>query len=106
MHLQEMKDADVKLQLLVSDVINRRMEPYLLVMKGGAIINGHFYSHKGDEFAYVMEGELEVEIQDEKQLLRKGDSLYLESIFPSKWTNVGKADAVLLWVLSPPRGGW
>jgi quercetin dioxygenase-like cupin family protein len=82
------------------------MEPYLLIVKEGAVVNGHFYSHKGDEFAYVMEGELEVEIQDEKQLLRQGDSLYIGSIFPSKWVNVGKGDAVLLWVLSPPRGGW
>ena len=105
-HLQEMKGTDVKLQLLVSDVLNRRMEPYLLIMKEGAIINGHFYSHKGDEFAYIMEGELEVEIQDEKQLLKQGDSLYIGSTFPSKWVNMGKGDAVLLWVLSPPRGGW
>ena len=105
-HLQEMKGTNVKLQLLVSDVLNRRMEPYLLIMKEGAVINGHFYSHKGDEFAYIMEGELEVEIQDEKQLLRPGDSLYIGSTFPSKWVNMGKGDAVLLWVLSPPRGGW
>ena len=105
-HLQEVKGTDVKLQLLVSDVLNRRMEPYLLTIKEGAVINGHFYSHKGDEFAYVMEGELEVEIQDEKQLLRKGDSLYIGSTFPSKWGNPGKGDAVLLWVLSPPREGW
>ncbi len=105
-HLQELKSTDLKLQLLVSDVLNRRMEPYLLTMKEGAVINGHFYSHKGDEFAYIVEGELEVEIQDEKQLLKHGDSLYIGSTFPSKWVNVGKGDAVLLWVLSPPRGGW
>jgi quercetin dioxygenase-like cupin family protein/KaiC/GvpD/RAD55 family RecA-like ATPase len=105
-HLQGVKGKDVKLQLLVSDVLNRRMEPYLLAMKEGAVIDGHFYSHKGDEFAYVVEGELEVEIQDEKQLLRQGDSLYIGSTFPSKWVNIGKGDAVLLWVLSPPRGGW
>jgi transcriptional regulator with XRE-family HTH domain/KaiC/GvpD/RAD55 family RecA-like ATPase len=105
-HLQDMRDTDVKLQLLVSDVINRRMEPCLLIMKEGAVINGHFYSHKGDEFAYIMEGELEVEIQEEKQLLRQGDSLYIGSTFPSKWVNAGKGDAVILWVLSPPRGGW
>jgi transcriptional regulator with XRE-family HTH domain/KaiC/GvpD/RAD55 family RecA-like ATPase len=105
-HLPELKGNDLKLQLLVSDVLNRRMEPYLLIMKEGTIIDGHFYTHKGDEFAYVMEGELEVEIQDEKQLLKQGDSLYIGSIFPSKWVNVGKGEAVLLWVLSPPRGGW
>jgi len=81
------------------------MEPYLLTLREGAKIEGHFYGHKGDEFAYVMEGELEVEMQDEKQLLRQGDSLYIESTFPSKWANTGKGNAVILWVLSPPRGG-
>jgi len=105
-HLQELKSNNVKLQLLVSDVLNRIMEPHYLTLKEGAAVNGHFYTHKGDEFAYVLEGELEVEIQGEKQILKQGDSLYLESAFPSKWVNVGKGDAVLLWVLSPPRGGW
>jgi transcriptional regulator with XRE-family HTH domain/KaiC/GvpD/RAD55 family RecA-like ATPase len=105
-HLPELKSNGLKIQLLVSDVLNRRMEPYLLVMKEGTVIDGHFYSHKGDEFAYVMEGELEVEIQDEKHLLRQGDSLYIGSTFPSKWVNIGRGEAVLLWVLSPPRGGW
>jgi transcriptional regulator with XRE-family HTH domain len=103
--LPALKGLDIKLQLLVSDVLNRRMEPYLLTMKEGAAINGHFYGHKGDEFAYVIEGELEVEIQDEKQILRRGDSLYIGSTFPSKWSNIGKGEAILLWVLSPPRTG-
>jgi len=104
--LPALKGLDVKLQLLVSDVLNRRMEPYLLNIKEGASIDGHFYSHKGDEFAYVIEGELEVEIQDEKQILRQGDSLYIGSTFPSKWSNVGKGEVNLLWVLSPPREGF
>jgi quercetin dioxygenase-like cupin family protein len=103
--LPALRGTDMKLQLLVSDVLNRRMEPHLLTMKKGAAIDGHFYGHKGDEFAYVIEGELEVEIQGEKQLVRQGDSLYIESTFPSKWANTGKGDAVILWVLSPPRTG-
>ncbi len=103
--LPALKGKDIKLQLLVSDVLNRRMEPYLLTMKEGAQVGRHFYGHKGDEFAYVIEGEMEVEIQDEKQVVRQGDSLYIESAFPSKWANIGKGDAVILWVLSPPRAG-
>jgi len=103
--LPALKGKDIKLQLLVSDVLNRRMEPHLLTMKEGSAIGRHFYGHKGDEFAYVIEGELEVEIQDEKQVVRQGDSLYIESAFPSKWANIGKGDAVILWVLSPPRAG-
>ena len=103
--LPGLKGTQMKFQLLVSDVLNRRMEPHLLTMKDGVTINRHFYGHKGDEFAYVIEGELEVEIQEQKQLIRRGDSLYIESTFPSKWTNIGKGDAVILWVLSPPRAG-
>jgi len=104
--LKEIKTGDVQLQLLVSDALNRRMEPYLLTVKKGAIINGHFYNHKGDEFAYVMEGELEIELHGEKHMLKPGDSLYLETTIPTKWINPGKRDAVLLWILSPPRGIW
>jgi quercetin dioxygenase-like cupin family protein len=81
------------------------MEPYLLTIRERAVIDGHFYNHKGDEFAYVIKGELELEIQNEKQLLREGDSLYLGSTFPSKWMNTGKGEAVLLWILSPPKEG-
>ncbi|NWF93568.1 MAG: helix-turn-helix domain-containing protein [Syntrophaceae bacterium] len=103
--LPSVKATKVKLELLVSDTLNRRMEPYLLTIKEGEVIDGHFYNHKGDEFAYVIEGELEVEIHDEKHLLSQGDSFYIESRFPSRWVNKGKGNAVILWVLSPPRAG-
>lgn len=104
-YLPELKGHDLKLQLLVSDVHNRRMEPYILIMKEGTLINGHFFNHKGDEFAYIIKGEIEIEIQNEKKILREGDSLYLGTIFPTKWINTKKEEAVLLWVISPPRSG-
>ncbi len=104
-HLKGAKVAEVKLQLLVSDVLNRRMEPYLVSLKKGGKINGNLFNHRGDEFAYVMEGDVEVEIQGEKQILRQGDSIYIGSTAPLKWVNLGKGETVLLWVLSPPREG-
>ncbi len=103
--LPSIRGKDVKLQLLISDSLNRRMEPYLLTLKEGAIVKGHFYSHKGDEFVYVMAGELEVEINNENHILKQGDSLYIGSTFPSKWSNRGRGEAVILWILSPPRSG-
>jgi quercetin dioxygenase-like cupin family protein len=82
------------------------MEPYLLTLRKGAKVEGHFFNHRGDEFGYVMEGELEAEIQGEKKIIRQGDSIYIGPTAPAKWTNVGKGEGVLLWVLSPPREGW
>ncbi len=104
-HLKGAKVAEVKLQLLVSDVLNRRMEPYLVSLKKGGKINGNLFNHRGDEFAYVMEGDVEVEIQGEKQVLRQGDSIYIGSTAPSRWINTSKGETVLFWVLSPPREG-
>lgn len=100
-----LKGRDIKFQLLVSDVLNRRMEPYLLTMEEGAGVEGHFCGHKGDEFAFIIQGEVEVEVQNDKYLLKQGDSLYIGSTFPSRWKNITKGDAVLLWILSPPREG-
>lgn len=104
-HVKGVKAAETKLQLLVSDVLNRRMEPYLVSLKEGAKLAGNLFNHRGDEFAYVIEGEVEVEIQGKRQVLRQGDSIYIGSITPSLWANSGKGDSVLLWVLSPPREG-
>ncbi len=104
--LREGKKAEVGVQLLASDAVNRRMEPYLLTLPQGSRVSGHFFNHKGDEFAYVLEGEAEIEVRGERYLLKPGDSLYLETAVPSRWVNPGKGPAVLLWVLSPPREGW
>lgn len=105
-HLPEIKNAGIKLESMLSESINRRMKPFLLTLKKGIVINGHFYQHKGDEFFYIIKGEIEVEIQNEKMILREGDSLYIYSDFPSKWVNLSKGDAVLLWVVSPPRSSF
>jgi quercetin dioxygenase-like cupin family protein len=104
--LQGVKAGDIKLQLLVSDTLNRRMEPYLLTLRKGGKVEGHFFDHRGDEFAYVMEGELEAEIQGEKKIIRQGDGIYIGPTAPTKWANVGKGEVILLLVLSPPREGW
>jgi transcriptional regulator with XRE-family HTH domain len=103
---QRGKAGDIQLQLLVSDTLNRRMEPYLLTLKRGGKVEGHFFNHRGDEFAYVMQGELEAEIQGEKKIVRQGDSIYIGPTAPAKWANVGKGEALILWVLSPPLEGW
>jgi transcriptional regulator with XRE-family HTH domain/KaiC/GvpD/RAD55 family RecA-like ATPase len=102
--LRELKRGEARIQLLVGDTANRRMEAYLITLPQGTEVRGHFFQHKGDEFAFLWEGEMELEVQGEKHLLKPGDSLYLETTVPSRWVNPGKGNAVLLWVLSPPRG--
>jgi len=61
------------------------------------------YSHQGEEFIYMMEGTLEVWLDElECFVLNEGDSFWFESTLGHRWFNPGKQDAVLLWINTPP----
>jgi transcriptional regulator with XRE-family HTH domain/KaiC/GvpD/RAD55 family RecA-like ATPase len=92
----------VKCYLLSKTGINRRMQSMFITIEPESSFNGHFISHKGDEFVYILKGELELDIEDKNYLLRDGDSIYLDSVLPSAWRNNGEVPVQAIWVLSPP----
>jgi transcriptional regulator with XRE-family HTH domain len=59
------------------------------------------YSHEGEEFAYVIEGELVFAIQGEEYRLGPGDSIHLLSTVPHAIRNETDEPAKILWVLTP-----
>ncbi len=74
------------------------IEPYLLEIPVGAKLSSHFFVHKGEEFGFLMEGELQVTIQNSVKQLAAGDVVYLTRHIPSQWKNPGKKTARLLWL--------
>jgi len=61
------------------------------------------YSHQGEEFIYMLDGSLELWLDElECHVLHPGDSFWFESTLGHRWYNPGKADAVLLWINTPP----
>ncbi|MGC1661167.1 MAG: cupin domain-containing protein [Candidatus Acidiferrales bacterium] len=61
-----------------------------------------FYSHQGEEFLYVISGELVIHLQEAPYHLVAGDSFYFESSTPHRWINPGKVETILLWINTPP----
>lgn len=61
-----------------------------------------FYSHQGEEFLYVISGELLIHLQETPYRLAAGDSFYFESCTPHRWINPGKVETLLLWINTPP----
>jgi transcriptional regulator with XRE-family HTH domain len=62
------------------------------------------YSHEGEEFILMLGGTLEIWLDElECHVLREGDSFWFESTVAHRWSNPGKADAVLVWINTPPR---
>jgi DNA-binding transcriptional MerR regulator/quercetin dioxygenase-like cupin family protein len=80
---------------------NTVMEPHLFRIAAHAG-SGESYSHEGEEFIYVLRGDLEIALDGEQYLLKPGDSFYFESATPHRWKNPGRAETCVLWVNTPP----
>jgi quercetin dioxygenase-like cupin family protein len=59
------------------------------------------YSHEGEEFAYVIEGELIFAVDSEEYRLGPGDSIHLLPTVPHAVRNDTEEPAKVLWVLTP-----
>lgn len=91
--------AGVRMELLAWG--NTVMEPHLfrIAPESGS---GDSYAHEGEEFIYVLRGDLEISVDGENYRLKPGDSFYFESAMPHRWKNPGRKETWLLWVNTPP----
>jgi DNA-binding transcriptional MerR regulator/mannose-6-phosphate isomerase-like protein (cupin superfamily) len=80
---------------------NKVMEPHLFRIAPDAG-SGESYSHEGEEFLFVLRGELQIALDGEEYRLKRGDSFYFESATPHRWKNPGRSETWLLWVNTPP----
>lgn len=80
---------------------NKVMEPHLFRIAPEAG-SGEPYTHEGEEFLFVLRGELQIALDGEEYHLKRGDSFYFESATPHHWKNPGRSEAWLLWVNTPP----
>ncbi len=83
-------NLDGKLELLMS-----RFEP-------GADSGDEPYTHRGEEAGVVISGQLELWIGGRHFLLGEGDSFTFPSTVPHRYRNPGDAEAVVIWVMTPP----
>jgi transcriptional regulator with XRE-family HTH domain len=80
---------------------NTVMEPHLFRIAPEAG-SGDSYTHEGEEFMYILRGDLEITVEGEKYRLKPGDSFYFESATPHRWKNPGRKETLVLWVNTPP----
>ncbi len=91
--------AGVNMELLARG--HTVLEPHLFRVAPGSG-SGSAYSHEGEEFMYLLQGELEIQLGGEHYRLRAGDSMNFQSSTPHEWRNPGKKETVILWVNTPP----
>lgn len=78
---------------------NRQMEPFLVTLNCEESQEVIANQHIGEEFIFVLEGQVKVCLSDHTDILNKGDSIYYDSIIPHKVSCHGEKPATILAVI-------
>ncbi|MEL7624512.1 MAG: XRE family transcriptional regulator [Clostridiales bacterium] len=96
-----MENAKATYELLAYQVESRIMEPIYKILKPGSF-SGVIDGHEGEEFLIMLQGQLEIQVGDEVNLVEGGDSFYFSANQPHSYRNTGDIDAICVWVVTPP----
>lgn len=89
---------DYTYQSLASGFKGRHVEPFLTIIEpDGRQHNKN--SHDGQEFDYVLEGTLEITVDDKVMQLTEGDSIYFDASHPHCMRAVGEKTVKFLVVV-------
>jgi len=84
-------------QSMAPDKANRLMEPFIITLV--PTNTEEFSTHAGQEFLYVLEGEMKVQVGDRVEFLEPGDAVYYDSDQPHFVRCIGTVAAKVLAVL-------
>ncbi len=87
---------------LIPNCMKNTMEPIIITLQpGGASKQDE--PHDGEEFGFVLEGNVEIHLGSTVYKAKKGNSFYYNTSLPHYISNVGKRPAKIIWVSSPPN---
>ena len=80
---------------------NGLLQANILNIPPGSSSDG-FVEHAGEDFGYVIEGELELLVAENSYCVKAGDAFFFPSSLPHGHRNTGIRVARVLWVNTPP----
>ena len=81
------------------DMKDRHMEPFLVTLEPATLASPKPASHDGEEFLFVLEGEMEVTLGAHSDVLQPGDAIYYDSNIPHLVQCKGNEKALILAVI-------
>jgi transcriptional regulator with XRE-family HTH domain len=88
---------------LAPDKKDRHMEPFMVTLVPSKA-RKELSTHEGQEFIYILEGAMEVTLEDFTDVLYPGDSIYYDSTIPHLVRCHGDKETVILAVLYTKNG--
>ena len=98
----ETKESAMEFYSLGSGKSDRHMEPFLVDVDIHDDDKFNLSSHEGEEFIFVLSGEIEIVYGQENYRLSEGDSIYYDSIVPHHLHAYGEKQAKILAVVYTP----
>lgn len=95
-------DEVEKFQILVPAAQNRMMDPAIMELDVGGKTPEE-EPHEGEEFGFILGGNVELALGDKTYKLKKGECFYFKATKRHQLANRGKNKAFVLWVSSPPN---
>ena len=97
----EKVESGYTLNWLVPNAQKNEMEPVLMQLNPKSATEEDV-PHEGEEFGYVLNGQIVLHVGARKIPCKKGNSFYYKADKTHFITNNGKTDAVFIWVSTPP----
>lgn len=94
--------SDLDFFALASNKTGRHMEPFVIDIHPSSASDAHLSAHEGEEFIYVISGDVEIVYGKETYSLKEGDSIYYDSIVAHNVHSKGDKDARILAVIYAP----
>jgi transcriptional regulator with XRE-family HTH domain len=91
----------IALERLVPDGPGIALQADIHVVAVGGASDG-LITHAGEEMGFVLDGSVELRVEDQTWRLEPGDSFHFRSERPHGYRNVGEVPARILWVNTPP----
>jgi transcriptional regulator with XRE-family HTH domain len=100
-HKQAANGEGTAAEVLVPYVDGRLLEGFIIIIDPGGH-SGGYLQHQGEEVGYIIEGKLELTIEDETYLLHAGDSFHFPSNLRHAYRNPGAVVMRAVWINTPP----
>ena len=99
----ETEDEELKYRLkwLVPNSQKNMMEPIMITLDSGGKYKEE-KPHEGEEFGYVLAGNIHLHLGDKVEKVKKGESFYFKPTANHYISNPGKIQAKVIWVSTPP----
>jgi len=94
--------SDLDFAALASDKTGRHMEPFVIDIHPSSAREVVLSAHEGEEFIFVLSGEVEISYGRETYRLAEGDSIYYDSIVSHNVHCKGDGEARILAVVYTP----